>query len=203
MSKDLIVLVADKNIEATIQGLLQRPQALGIRAIEFDIFLHPQKDPGCLNTSSQFLRTFINQYNFALVVFDCEGCGKNDPRSELEAYVENNLRQVGWADRSAAIILDPELEVWVWTKSSRVDEALGWGEQKIKLRSWLLEHHFLTSEQSKPKKPKEAMEAALRKVKKPRSSSIYLQLAKTVSLAGHQEPAFIKFQNQLQIWFSL
>ena len=45
--KDLIILVADKNMEHTIKGLLARPPALGIRPLSFDIRVHPERDAGC------------------------------------------------------------------------------------------------------------------------------------------------------------
>jgi len=39
--KDLVVLVADKNIEFAVKGLLSRPRALGVRPITSDFFVHP------------------------------------------------------------------------------------------------------------------------------------------------------------------
>lgn len=39
--KDLVLLVADKNMQATLRGVLARPQAMGIKAITFDIRVHP------------------------------------------------------------------------------------------------------------------------------------------------------------------
>lgn len=199
--KDLIVLVADKDIESAFRGVLSRFESLRIRPISFDIFVHPQNDPACLKTSDQFLRTFINQYNFALVAFDREGSGRMDSRDVLEAEVEARLTLVGWQDRSAAIVFEPELEIWVWSRSPHVDETLGWTKQPAALRSWLVEQNHLAEGQHKPKRPKEAMEAVLKKVKKPRSASIYLQLAQKVSLQGHTEPAFSKFLVTLQKWF--
>jgi len=199
--KDLIILAADKCIESSLQGMLPRYQALGIQSIGYEIFIHPHKDPGCFSGSDKFLQSFVKQYRYAIVVFDREGCGKIDSRADLEYQVEMKLAQVGWQDRSAAIVLDPELEAWVWTRSPHVDDALGWREQTPNLRSWLVEEHYLNPGEHKPQRPKEAMEAALRKVKKPRSASIYMQLAKVVSLQGHEEPAFMKLQNTLREWF--
>jgi hypothetical protein len=199
--KDLIVLVADKDMESAFRGLLSRYESLGIRPISFDIFVHPQNDPACLKTSDQFLRTFVSQYNFALVAFDREGSGRIDEREILEKEVEDRLTRVGWQERSAAIVFEPELETWVWSRSPHVDEILGWTKQPAPLRNWLVEQEYLTEGQHKPKRPKETMEAVLKKVKKPRSASIYLQLAQKVSLQGHTEPAFSKFQSMLQKWF--
>ena len=74
--RDLVVLVADKNMEAVMVGLLGRPQSLGIRAITFDVFVHPRRDPGCLTGADDFLRPFGGAYHYALVLFDHEGCGR-------------------------------------------------------------------------------------------------------------------------------
>jgi hypothetical protein len=46
--KDLVVLAADKNTEFTVRGLLDsRTAALGIRRVVFDVYPHPERDPGC------------------------------------------------------------------------------------------------------------------------------------------------------------
>ena len=44
MKKDLVVLAADRDIEHALMGLFTRPEALGIRAIETDIRVHPGHD---------------------------------------------------------------------------------------------------------------------------------------------------------------
>lgn len=41
--KDLIVLVADKDMEHALKGLLARPAALGIRSVNADILVHPHQ----------------------------------------------------------------------------------------------------------------------------------------------------------------
>lgn len=199
--RDLVVLVADKDMESAFRGILLRSDSLGIRSISFDIFVHPQSDPACLKTADQFLRSFVNQYHFALVAFDREGSGRADSREVLELEVEQRMALVGWQERSTVIVFEPELEIWVWSRSPHVDEILGWTNQSIPLRAWLIAQNHMVESESKPKRPKEAMEAALKKIKRPRSASVYLQLAQKVSLKNHTEPAFIKLQSTLQKWF--
>jgi hypothetical protein len=53
----------------------------------------------------------------------------------------------------------------------------------------------------KPKRPKEALEQALRLARKSRSSSIFRQLAQRVSVKRCTDPAFLKFKATLQRWF--
>lgn len=99
------------------------------------------------------------------------------------------------------IVLDPELEVWVWSESRHVDDVLGWVGMPTALRAWLHEQGHLSQGETKPRRPKEAMEAALREVQLPRSSSLYRHLAERVSLRGHSEPAFCELLNTLRAWF--
>lgn len=201
--KDLVVLVADKNMEFAVKGLLSRPRALGVCPITSDLFVHPYRDPGCLLVGHNFLRPLVNRYSYALVMFDREGCGRERlSREELEQQVEDRLSQSGWGDRAASIVLDPELEVWVWSDSPHVESVLGWSGRQPDLRTWLAEKGFAEVNALKPNRPKEATQAALRLVRKHRSSALYFQLATKVSFKRCIDPAFFKFKAILRNWFS-
>jgi len=201
--KDLVVLVADNNMEHTVRGLLCRHDSLGIRSFHFDIFRHPEHDPGCRLRSPQFLQPLVNRYAHGLVMFDRQGCGKEElSREVLEAEVETRLSRAGWGERAAAIVLDPELEIWVWSDSPHVDSILGWSNRSPDLRTWLKAEGLFETSVDKPKRPKEAMESAQKFAKKARSSALYFQLAQKVSLTRCVDPAFSKFKTTLQGWFS-
>lgn len=200
--KDLVVLTADSNMKAAVEGLLSQHQALSIRQISFQVFAHVHRDPGCLRESHQFLRSLIRQYQYALVMFDREGCGReNLSREDLESQVENHLSRNGWPENAIAIVLDPELEVWVWGGACRVETVFGWNGKQVSMKEWLTEKGFFRDGDAFPQRPKEAMEAALKFIKKPRSSAIYLELAKTASLNRCTDPAFRKFHVFLQDCF--
>ncbi len=201
-AKDLIVVTADADAEFAIRDLLQRRETLSIREIKTTVRRFSGRDPGCYRRVHEFLRPSIKQFQHALVIFDRHGCGKeNESRTSLEADVEDRLRLNGWADRSAVIVLDPELEAWVWSDSPEVDRILGWTAQQEDLRTWLREQNLWVEDEAKPKDPKLAMEQALRYVRKPRSSAIYSQLAKSVSLRRCTDPALDKLRETLQRWF--
>lgn len=197
--KDLVVLAADGQIEFAVKGLLKRNQSIGFRDITFDVFVHPERDPGCLLRCHDFLRPFCRQYEHALVMFDREGCGKQESsRESLEIEIEKRLSESGWKDRAIVIILDPELEIWVWSDSPEVASVLGWVGKSPPLSLWLKETGYLGERQLKPDRPKEAMEEALRIANKRRSSSIYLELARRVSVDRCLDPSFLKLKSFLQ-----
>jgi hypothetical protein len=203
--KDLIVLTSCKNSEHAIKGILSRQESLGIRNLTYDIHINVKRDPGCLLISHHILRLYLNSYSYALVLFDHEGCGKEKKvsRETLELRVETLLSKNGWDTRAAAIVIDPELDIWVWSDSPHVDKILGWRGRQPDLRTWLAQQGFLPILNAKPKRPKEAMEAVLKLTHKARSSSIYKNLAEVVGLQHCNDPAFIKLKTTLRNWFPL
>lgn len=200
--KDLVILAADRNMEYAVKGLLTRSKAIKMKEVISDIFVYPGHDSGCLLHGADFLRPFVNQYNHALILLDHEGCGKeHKSRTALEDNIESQLANSGWHDRAAAIVIDPELENWVWSDSPHVDSVLGWEGKNPNLRSWLTTQGFLNNSQRKPIPPKKAMEEALRKVQKARSSALFLQLAQRVGIDRCTDPAFVKLRTRLMSWF--
>jgi hypothetical protein len=200
--KDLVVLAADKDLELTLRGLFSRPQAIGIREISYSIFIESEHDPACAMRGVQSLAIFAAQYQHALLIFDHEGCGKeNLTKEKLSGDLNEEFVRSAWGDRAKAIVISPELEAWVWSDSPHVDEIAGWQRHRPGLRSWLRDHGWLQQNEVKPESPKEAFEAALRERKIPRSSSLYLQMAQKVSLKRCVDPSFNEFCNLLRQWF--
>ncbi|MEP0762584.1 MAG: hypothetical protein HRF48_07580 [Chloroflexota bacterium] len=200
---DLIALVADRDMEYTLRGLLSRDRALGTRPITYEVFSHPLRDPGCWTDAPSFLRPYTRQYRYALVMFDHEGSGQESRRAvDLQEELESRLEANGWAGgRARVIVLEPELEIWVWSDSPQVDSCLGWDRRQPDLRTWLRQRNLLGPDAFKPADPKKALEAALREVKRPRSSAIYRQLAEQVSFSRCVDPSFNHLRAILTEWF--
>lgn len=202
--KDLVVLVADNNMESAFKGLLSRCKSLAIRPVKADILIHRQRDAACFRQAHEFLRSQSRRYHRALVVFDREGCGSAEPSADLEVAVQRRLEAAGWGNRAAAVVIDPELEVWVWSTSPHVEAVLGWRGRQPALRTWLTDRGFLRpgEHEVKPRRPKEALAEALRHVHKIRSSAIYEELASKVSLESCEDSAFVRVKTILQEWFA-
>lgn len=199
---DLVILVSDKNMEWAVRGLLSRSNALGIRPINSTIYVHPERDPGCLRNGHTFLRSMSSRFAHAIVMFDHMGSGREqETRELLEREVVEHMAKAGWADRATSVILSPELEVWIWSDSPEVDRCLGWSRKQPDLRTWLRDQEIWSIQEPKPKDPKAATESALQKVRKPRSSSLYKQLAESVSFQRCTDPAFMKLLQTLRLWF--
>jgi len=198
---DLVVLVADKNMEAATSTILTRHKSLGVRSLDFVVYVHPERDPGCRGVAHDFLRPFARTHEHALVMFDRAGCGaESSPSDKIECEVLALLASAGWGDRAGAIVIDPELEAWVWADSPHVEHFLGWSGRP-RLRDQLEAEDLWPAADAKPPNPKNAVEWALRVAKKPRSSSIYEAIAGKVSLANCSDASFLRFRNTLNKWF--
>ena len=201
--KDLVVLAADKNIEHALMGLFARPKALGIQPIEADIFIEPEHDPACALRGVDFLANLSKEYRYGLLMFDHEGSGKEDTQlQDLQENLNMQFARSTWDEgRARAIVLSPELEAWIWSDSPHVDEVTGWKNRQPGLRPWMIEQGWLQEGEIKPRRPKEAFEAALREAQLPRSSSLYLQIAERISLEKCTDKAFREFRDTLKNWF--
>lgn len=200
--KDLVVLAADKDMEETIIGLLDRHQSIGIRPVDIDIYRHPGRDSGCRTQGATFLRSFCNRFNHAVLIFDHEGSGgESIPAAKLEKELEGQLARNGWQQRASAIVIEPELESWVWSNSPEVDHVAGWGGRIPSLRKWLADEGFLNEGSTKPERPKEAFRYALRHVRKQPSAALFKRLAQRVSFQQCEDRAFQKLISKLQEWY--
>lgn len=198
---DLFVLVADEDMAQTIRGLLARPHSLKMTPVKFDVRRHPGRDSGCRIGAAEYLRAFRGTYRHALVIFDLDGSGSNNSRETTQQEVDGALNRNGWSQRAKTIVVEPELEMWVWGKSKKVPEILGWNKRYDDLRRWLEGQGLWPEESDKPLNPKEAMRRAMREARTRRSPRKYFELARTISLKGCRDPSFRDFKHTLRSWF--
>lgn len=200
--RPLVIVVPDKTYRVVLAAILRRHNSLAISSITPDILVHMDRDPGCLNDAPALLRSFLPTHEHALVMFDWHGCGReNHTAAKLQEDVEGALRGTGWGNRAACVVVYPELEAWVWSDSPHVDRCLGWAGRQPSLRQWLSQQGLWNPDHPKPTNPQEAMELALREVRTPKSSSIFEELAASVSLSRCVDPAFLRLRETLGRWF--
>ena len=91
------------------------------------------------------------------------GCGREQQKNpdEIAKEVEELLSRNGWGDRAKVVVIDPELEVWLWARSPHVADELGWKNGWDSLRTWLRDNEIWDDGAPKPGNPKEAVEKAL------------------------------------------
>jgi hypothetical protein len=200
---DLYVLVADLDQQQALQALLgSRAESLGIRGVRFEVTKHPQRDGGCFTGAPALLQTLQSQAAHAIVVLDREGCGAEDKSAEeIESDLDARLTSSGWGSRARSVVIDPEIEIWVWSSSPHVDDTLGWTGRSPTLREWLVRQGFLQASEDKPARPKEALRAALRESQMRPSAALFAQLAERVGLERCRDRSFRRLRETLSSWF--
>jgi len=202
LARDLVVLTPDETFRAVVAALLGRPQSLGVGRVSWDLYAHAHHDSGCLRESAGVLAPFLSTHQHALVLFDKHGCGMDEAApEEIEHEVEGQLQRAGWEGRARAIVLDPELEVWVWSDSPEVDRCLGWSGRQPGLRDWLRGQGLWERSAPKPGDPKLAAQLALREAQRGPLRPVLVDLACSVGLSRCTDRAFLRFRQTLQRWF--
>lgn len=198
---DLVVLAADKNMQFALNGALRRSEALGIRPITFEFFVHPGRDGGARSSGADVLRSERRQFEYALLILDFDGCSAKAGQTALdvEAQLDEELSLV-WKAKAKAIVIDPELETWVWGSDNALQTALGWPLPQS-IRTWLTEHGYSVGTNGKPDDPKAAFEALVPVHKIPRSSAVYESITSKISLATCQDEGFQRLKKALRHWF--
>ncbi len=115
----------------------------------------------------------------------------------MQREVQERLDSNGWEGRSQVLVLDPELEVWVWSDSPHMARVLGASDEELAE----VRKAYPADPPGKPSRPKEAMEEVLRRSHIPRSSALYGELAQNVSLRRCADAAFQQLRVTLKNWF--
>ena len=182
-------------------GLLTRTRSLRIRPVIPFSVVHHQKDPGCFHSPQGLLAPFTREAERALVILDraWDGVPSEDPEG-LAMEVEERLRGV-WEDRARCVVIDPEVEVWLWSDSPQASAALGWEKGPLRLRKRLESEGLWPRECSKPPDPKRAFDRVLGYSNMAYSSAIFRRVAERVGLERCQDPSFAKLVDILRGWF--
>lgn len=198
--KDLVVLAADKPMETALSRALARHRSMGTRALSCTFRTHPQRDGGVRSAGHELLRLQRSTHRHALMVFDHEGSGADgNPVAELEAMLDAKLAR-DWDDRARCVVVAPEMDTWMWGSDNAMHQALEWRHPEG-VRQYAASQGFALDSIGKPDRPKEAMEAVLRRQRLPMSASVYGDIAGRISLSRCRDPAFERLRSILRGWF--
>ena len=201
-SEPLLVVVADRQMRASIETLLRkRQEEIGIELRAFEGKRHPDSDPGCRLATVELVRSNLSAFGRLLVLFDHEGCGSSEPASQIEKKVEADLARNGWKGRSKVIVIVPELESWIWGRSEGAARALSWRRGFPALRAWLAGKGLWPPDHAKPPDPKRAAETVLGQSRKNLDADFYRNLASHADFRDCRDPAFCALRDTLRGWY--
>ena len=211
--RDCVFLTADSTMKQALLGFLTRNDCfrdynLGTAPFKFDqnedLFSSATMDPGTYTTGEELLKPFQKTHKHAVVLLDAEwdgSPGADAIRTDLTA----RIKATGWAEDSfKVIVIDPELEAWIWQRNQRVASALKFNSVPEMVAAVKAAKIAWPEDQPKPSRPKEALEAvATKKRKIGYSSALHRSITASVTLVGCQDEAFLQLRHILQTWFPI
>jgi hypothetical protein len=209
--RDCIFWVADSRMKQVVLGFLKRHDCfrahnLGTAPFLFDenedLFSSPTMDPGTFRTGEEFLRLFQVSHRYAILMLDAEWNG-SPGAALIRDDLASRIALTGWSrDRFRVIVIEPELESWIWQRNQRVANALGFGSRDAMVRAVQNAGLAWPDGQAKPSRPKEAFEAlTVRAKKQGKSSATHRHVIADITLVGCQDAAFLDLRQTLQGWF--
>lgn len=189
--KDLLLLVADADMEAFFSGILQRPKAIQIRPITYEIQRHPLRDSGIIQSGAELARMRKGNFHKVILLWDHHGsgCEKRYSADDSAKAMQDKLDSYTWKTHSHTVSIDPELEIWLWHTESSIRKCWNLSEQQMEL--WIAEIAASLNrsiENAKKEVPKELFEFLIKeKVRRTISPRNFAQIGNSASM-----PALLK-----------
>lgn len=208
--RDLVFLIADLECEATLRGFFTRE--LFHRSLDCGPFSFDEgddllrdaggKDPGVWKNAHEILRSKRLTHQRALIILDNAWEGSPNVAA-IERDISHNMIVSGWPlERFEVIVIDPELESWIWQDNCHVEVALG-HERPPSLRFRLQEANLWPGDALKPPDPKKAVDVVNTWYRFGPPSAVFNEIASKVSVRPCTDPGFCKMRAALQRWFPI
>ncbi|MGP4097182.1 methylation-associated defense system protein MAD4 [Nonomuraea sp. KM90] len=202
LQRDIVFLVADGGMEQMLRGFFGRDQfhrSLACGAFDFDpsqdIVVAPTKDPGVYSTAHELLRPYEASHHRAVVMLDAAWDGS--PGSPA-IYDQVKLKLTGVWDEFAVVVIDPELEAWIWQDSPHLAEVF---KCPADFRAILAKSGHWPATMKKPPDPKAALDHLRRRYKLKIFNADFRKLAARISVRHCEDAAFNHLCNYLRAWF--
>lgn len=206
--RDCIFLLADLGMVVAFKGFFSRHNfhyALGTAPFTFDIKQDiicdsAGNDPGVYTRAHELLRYYQSSHQNAVIVLDNAWQGSPSV-DKIRADISTRMEQVGWErNRFVIIVIDPELEVWMWQDNPHVAQAFGFSIRPS-LRKWLYTQGLWSIDAPKPSDPKLAFEKTLKVSKAKIPSVVFKKICSQISCKHCVDDAFGLLKSTLQNWF--
>ena len=235
--KPLLIFAADSECAATLRGFFERRKfhtSLGCGPIELDgiafnpeqdIRVHPEHDPGMYTDPHTVLQAERKSFQYALLILD-EAWEGSPPAAKILSDIEGLVQTRAYWDRPRfeVILIQPELEAWIWQRNPNVAEAFEFSggdaelwrflaAQALRLDKDKKKHRFIpanplaqlspawSANKPKPENPKGLAEALSHHCQSGPASGIFNEISSTISVKGCKDLAFLRLRDTLRRWF--
>jgi hypothetical protein len=210
---DVIFHLADGHMEKGLKAFFARDNwefVLGCRRFEIDPLSETDffrvggdTDGGIWKHAGNNLRPFRDKYEHAVVILDADFV-PHPGADVLHQDISAAMVQSGWSpERFVVVVIQPELEAWLWAPNLNVAQAFGHGDFG-RLRAALEREHLWNPGEAKPHDLKAARDRAAKLGGKRTGGPIFKGVFSAISRAACvrcEERGFIALRTALQGWF--
>lgn len=212
--RDCCFLVADQAMGIAFERVLSRPDrdtVLGTGPFAFDpaphvdlIQIPDYTDGGVYKHAHRILEPKLATHRHAVVCLDRKAKGL-PPAGRIRGNIASNLRASGWPrERTAVIVIDPELERWLWLDHPICEQAFGYDRSSYgrSMRSMMEEQGQWRATDEKPHDCDSALAwAGRRRGRKCWPAHVFKSMLSMAPVDLCVDPAFLQLRDTLQRWF--
>lgn len=207
--RDCMFYVADQNMAEAYKGFFGRNQfhqSLGCGEFQFDALndiarAKGKADGGLWRYAGDLCKGYLKTHEHLVVCLDRD-FGGSPGQAKVRQDIEQQLLAVGWQpNKFLVLVIDPELEQWIWQDSMHVENALNHMRPPTLRQSLVVSGEWPVGN-NKPTDPKGVMERLVKiNLRGNRSSALYSKITSKVSIANCMDGEFLALRQQLQMWF--
>lgn len=199
---DLLVVLEGPRDREVIRAVLGRPAALGIRQITFQCV---QRSSAVCAQGPDIARQQRNRFRYVICLWDHQGSGQGKTPARAQGEVQAQLNRNTLKGCSKALVIDPELEIWLWQDQAAIVNVLGVGMNQLwqSLNAWQQAQFPTQTVRALIRQfPKEALEEVIRQAGEKPSAALYGRIAAKANLQlWGSVPSFKLFRRTLRRWF--
>ena len=212
--RDCCFLVADQAMRTAFELILDRgdrSELLGTGGFEFDpapdvdlIQVAGYTDGGVHKHAARLLAPKLETHRHAVVCLDKKFPGA-PAAGRIRRDITGNLRTAGWdPSRFEVIVIQPELERWLWLDHPACERAFGYprADHGRSMRVMMREQGQWHEHDDKPHDCDAALVWAARwKQRKTAPATLFKAMLPTAPVQHCEDPAFVKLRDTLKSWF--
>lgn len=211
--RDCLFFVADTNMANVVDGFISRGHLegrIGCRDFSFDfeedVLEAPKLGMGADGGIYKYCHSLLQENGYMdthkrLIVMLDQQFGGEQPAADVRAEILGRLQSNGWGnDNADVVVIDPELEVWIWQDSPHVQTAVGF-HGPGSLRDALKNESEWPDGQAKPRDPKGLFKKVCRQYRTVYSPALYRDIVEKVSVRNCSDAAFQQLVATLCRWF--
>jgi hypothetical protein len=205
MSKKLLVLVEGVNDEQVLKVVFQRGRELKFEPLDAQAVDFRRHSSEVCTSGAVIARSERHRYDHFLLIWDQAGSAyeaRDKSPQKAQGAVQSELNSYSLKSCSKAVVIAPELEIWLWSDLNAVARVLEIQVEELTQQLQALQQHRNLNWQTEPK---EVLREIARQCSNRADSELYRSITEqsNLKLWLQQHSSFRSLVRALRSWFPL